>query len=440
MIPENIFSIIQKLENKGHKAYIAGGAVRDILLKRKFKDIDILTSATIPEIESVFSDIDSDIDIVGKTFPICIINGIEVSPARGGKAGFPESDLAKRDFTINAMAMDKALHKLIDPFNGQKDLKERIIRFTGEPLQRINEDPVRMLRACRFKALLGGNFSLSSQKAILSSAELLDKAVAKERIGQEILKAMTLRKPSLFFRALKDSGLLCKIFPSLDRCYDLDGGPHHNESVFEHCLLVGDALPPELPVLRLAGYLHDTGKYDAAVMKDGRLYFAGHEKHVKEISQELTELKFSAKHTSYIIALIKAHMHPLKEESSPRAVRRLLSKLAGLDLSYRDFMRMRIADRKGNLAKKPYTLSDIRLRLKKIQDEIQQGHAFSINDLEISGHDIMNILSLPPSPEIGKIKAFLFEKVMDEPLLNRYEELERLCLSFPVEFNHENTN
>jgi len=428
---EKIDFIVKRLQDHGFQTYWVGGAVRDMLLQRTSGDIDILTQATIPEIKSVFSD--QKVRVVGKTFSVCIVNGIEVSPGRAGSddADFPESDLARRDFTINAMAFDPVSEKIIDPFNGRQDIQDRIIRFTQDPLERIGEDPVRMVRACRFLALMKGSFSLSTLEALQVSRSLLQE-VAKERIGHEILKAMALEKPSLFFSALQTTGLLSYIFPSLDRCFGLGGGPHHGETVFDHCLLVGDALPARLPVMRLAGFLHDAGKFDAAKPENGSLSFAGHEDHTAEVMKDMTALRLSVRDRDYVCALIRTHMRPLTPETTPRAARRLLSMLDRYGLSYREFMRMRIADKKGNLAKTPYTLSDIRVRLKTLLAEIHRSSAFNINDLDISGHEIAGLLNIPPSPEVGKIKEMLFEKVLDDPLLNRNEELKKLCLSFQI--------
>lgn len=423
--------IVKRLQYQGFQTYWAGGAVRDLLLQRPSGDIDILTRASIPEIQAVFSD--QKVRVVGKSFPLCIVNGIEVSSGRAGvdAAGFPESDLARRDFTINAMALDPVSKQIIDPFDGQKDIRDRIIRFTQDPLKRIAEDPVRMVRACRFLALMEGSFSLSTLEALQVSKDLI-RGTAKERIGREILKAMALDKPSLFFRALQTAGLLSYIFPSLDRCIDLDGGPHHRETVFDHCLLVGDALPARFPVLRLAGFLHDAGKFDAAVLEDGVLSFIGHENHTQAVLKDLMDLRFSVQDRDYIMALIKTHMRPLTDATTPKAARRLLALLDGHGLSHRDFMRMRIADKKGNLAKRPYTLSEIRARLKRLLAEMGGSKALNVNSLDISGHEIAGLLNMKPSPEIGRIKALLLERVLDDPLLNRNEELKTLCLSFQI--------
>lgn len=423
--------ILDRFKKNGFQAYIVGGAVRDIMLQRTPDDFDILTQASIEEIQTLFSD--QKVKTIGKAFPICIVNGVEISSGRTkfDISNFPESDLAKRDFTINAMAYDPLLKKIIDPFNGRKDLEDAVIRFTKDPEKRIREDPIRMIRACRFTAMIDGDLSLSSLEVIFACKELLDR-VAKERIHHEIIKALGLERPSLFFTALKKTGLLSKIFPSLDRCHDLDGGPHHGETVFDHSMLVGDALSPRFPVLRLAGFLHDTGKFDAAKITDGKVTFAGHENHTRAVVHDLTRLRFPVKDIAYILSLIKTHMRPLTDRTTPKAARRLLAMLDKYDLGYQDFMRMRIADKKGNLAKKPYTLSQIRIRLKKLFIEMAGRTAFRMNRLEITGNDIIQLTGIAPGPGIGKMKQMLFEKVLDDPKLNNLYELKKLCLSLQI--------
>jgi tRNA nucleotidyltransferase (CCA-adding enzyme) len=425
--------IFNRLQEHGFKCYVAGGAVRDVLMQRKPNDFDILTNASIEQINSVFSG--QKVKKVGKTFPVCIVNGIEISSGRTkfDKATFPKSDLAKRDFTINAMAYDPIKNKIIDPFDGIKDIERRTIRFVNNPEKRIKEDPVRMVRACRFAAMMEGKISQDSLEAIIAYRNLLNLAVAKERIGHEIIKAMVFEKPSLFFKALKNTRLLSKIFSSLDRCYDLDGGPHHGETVFEHCMLVGDAIAPKFSILRLAGFLHDAGKFDTAKIKEGKLTFPGHEKYTNTVVNDLTKLKFSTRDITYIQSLIKSHMRPLTHESTPKAVRRLLAMLDGYGLDYKDFMRMRIADKRGNLSKNPYTLYEIKIRLQKIFTEFSHQTTLRTNQLKLTGSDIIKVLALSPGPKIGRIKQILLEKVLDDPSLNNYDDLKKLCLSLKIE-------
>ncbi|MFH2057569.1 MAG: HD domain-containing protein [Pseudomonadota bacterium] len=446
-IPEPVRFVLDRLRTNQFKSYVVGGAVRDALLNKSCEDMDILTHATLEQIKNVFSD--QNVKIVGKTFSVCLVNGIEVAAPRLYMNGpditgsditgpnqdiqdFLHSDLSCRDFTINAMAWDPDTFELIDPLGGQKDLAKRLIRFTLNPEQRIKQDPVRMIRACRFLSLMDGTIDPASRDMIISLAGLIETSTAQERIKEEIIKAMALEKPSLFFTALKTMGLLEKIFPSLDRCYGLDGGPFHGETVFEHCLLVGDALSAKQPFLRLAGFLHDTGKFDAAHIKDGRLTFAGHQTRTRAVAKDLSRLKFSNNDITYIIALIRTHMRPLSDETTPKAARRLLAMLDQNKLCVQDFMRIRIADKKGNLKKQPYTFNEIRVRLEKLYNEIKPDMALSVNRLNITGNDIIKLMNIDSGPQVGKIKQILFERVLDDPSLNTHEKLIKICQSLKI--------
>ncbi len=431
-LSEQAESILARLTENGFKPYIVGGAVRDALLDRSSGDVDILSLADLKQIRDLFAD--RKVKIAGRTFPVCLVNGIEVAAPRQPKdlTNFPESDLGHRDLTINAMALDPETGKFIDPFNGRQDLENRVIRFTRNPEDRIEEDPVRMIRACRFAALLDAGFDPASQAAVALAAERIATQAAPERVRLEIFKAMTMKQPSLFFKTLQRTGLLKFIFPSLDRCLDLDGGPHHGETVFEHCLLVGDALPADRPLLRLAGYLHDTGKFDAARITDGKLTFVGHENETSALEKDLEKLKFSNTDTAFLIAVFKSHMRPLDELTTPRAARRLLVMLKEYGLDFRDFLRMRLADRKGNLKKDPYTFGEIKIKLKKLLDEIHASPLFGVNQLKITGTEIAGIFGVSPGPQIGKIKQMLFEQVLDDPTLNTNEKLKNICLSLKI--------
>lgn len=420
-LPEPVTALLHRLRDKKIAAVVAGGAVRDMCRGQAPEDVDILADTGVDTLKAVFTD--QAVRVVGNTFPVCLVNDIEVAPCRAPSGRFPEDDLAMRDFTVNAMAYDPLAHRFIDPFSGRSDLENRIIRFTGDPDDRIMEDPVRMIRGCRFSALLSARLSEQAQKAIRRHAGSLAAGMPGERIRNELIKAMALPVPSTFFHCLHDTGLLAGILPCLDWCYGLDGGPFHGETVFEHCLLVGDALSARQPLLRLAGYLHDVGKVDAQGIKDGRITFHGHETRVEALTADLDRLRFSVQEKDYILALVRCHMRPLAEKTRPKSVRRLLAVLAQYRLSFQDFMRMRIADKKANLAKSPYTLADIRLRVGKVRREMARQTAFNPDDLAISGEDIMALKNLLPGPEVGRIKQQLFEQVLDDPGLNTRDNL-----------------
>ena len=280
-----------------------------------------------------------------------------------------------------------------------------------------------MIRACRFVAKINGELSFSSLNAIVMHRSVVVKAVAMERIRTEIMKAMVYEKPSLFFKALQKTGLLKIILPSLDRCVGLNGGPYHGETVFDHLMLVGDALSPKNPLLRLAGYLHDVGKFDAMRVKNKSIVFQGHEQHYHAMAEDLATLRFSKKEIDYLVSMTQIHMRPLTHKTTPKAARRVLAMLELHQISFRDFLRLRIADKKGNLKKHPYTLSDIRIRLGKLLTELARSRNFTMDDLELSGNDIMEILKIEPGSDVGLVKSFLFETVLDNPDLNTRKEL-----------------
>ncbi len=428
--PASVEKIISTLSHAGFKTFLVGGAIRDLLLGKSPADYDIVTNCPLSTLQTLFQK--ENTKVAGKTFPVLLVNDVEVAPARSPGSGetFPHTDLGARDFTINSMALDPLTGHLMDPFNGREDLTRKIIRFTGNPIHRIEEDPLRMVRACRFKAAIQGQFFPDTLQAIRKQSSLLTTATAPERLRLEVIKAMDLPRPSAFFLALRETGLLKYIFPCLDRCVGLDGGPHHGETVFEHCLMVGDALSPRDPLLRLAGFLHDAGKFDAARREHNKLTFKGHETRDKAIVKDLEALRFSIREVAAVKAMVRVHMRPLTEESTPKAVRRLLAFLAEHQVSYQDFMRMRIADKAANRAKRPYTLSEIKIRLKKIHDaRAQHGHReFTRTSLAINGNEVMALLQRGPGRDIGQILDQLFEQVLNDPSLNTYDKLKELVL------------
>lgn len=419
--------ITKVLCDNGYKVHIVGGAVRDILLGKEPSDYDLVTSATPHQIIPLFPN--EKVDLVGQSFNVLIIRNIEVASYRidqytdafelinCNQAITLEEDLSRRDFTINALAMC-ASGDIIDLFNGREDLEFKIIKFVGNPADRIKEDPCRILRAFRFMAKIEGVINYFSHKAIEDNINLVNK-IAKERIRLEILKVMECKKPSLFFDSLEFYYILKNIFPSLQDCYGLDGGEYHNETIYEHNMLVGDSIHPKLPLLRIAGYLHDVGKIRHEII-DGKLTFHEHEKHsVDLIKPELENLKFSTDEIHYICSIISLHMRMIRG-ASPKAIRRLLADLVKVNISYEDLIRLRIADRKGNKLKVPHSISEIKEMINAFRNEFkrEQKVAFDLKSLEINGKDIMDILDIKPSRMVGDILDCLFEMVFEYPEYN----------------------
>lgn len=437
--------IITHLCENGWEAYIAGGAARDILNGEKPSDYDVVTSAPYETVRELFRD--RKVSVVGISFKICIVDGIEVATYRKGFCLDPEAeisgitneqaetiheDLSHRDLTINAMAFCPYNGDVVDDFGGQEDLRNRIIRFTGSPVDRISEDPCRIIRACRFKAKFNGTFHPDTFDAMKENRQAVS-LVAPERLRMELIKALTCEKPSLFFDALHDVGVLPFISHGLNACYGHDGGHYHGETIGEHVAIVGDSLPPEKPLLRLAGYYHDHGKPATAEYHDDRLSFIRHEKvGAKIVSDELKALKFSLKEIDYVSALVRHHMRSLQEGDKPKTVRRLLKKLRDDGVDWKDWLRLKIADAKGNLKKENLSRKEIRDIALKIHRELHPPSgeaALTVSDLSINGGDVMIALGIKESPEIGRILTRALEYVLDDPERNTRDELLKFIMN-----------
>jgi tRNA nucleotidyltransferase (CCA-adding enzyme) len=426
--------IVARLVSKGFESFFVGGAVRDMAMGISASDYDIVTKAKPEEVEDIFSD--RVVKTFGKSFKVVEVDGIEVATYRKDKyGGFDdkdvvisyadtlEEDLERRDFTINAIAYDPLTQAIIDPHGGLTDIKERVIKFVGNPHERIFEDPNRIIRAARMKCLMEGSFSVETFFALRDKSHFVETYIDYERLRLEILKSMKYRKPSIFFVALEEIGALRYIFPSLQTCVGHKGGHHHAEDVFTHSMICGDALPRRFPLLRLSGYLHDVGKPAVAFVDEGdfnKLKFFGHHDKGKDLAQkELKYLTFSNDEIYYICRMIEIHM---KNHNSPKQIRRILSICNRDKINYKDYIRIRIADRKANLKKGPQPIAIVRDILKDFNIEINRKPPNRYSELAIDGFDIMS-LGFKPGPIIGTIQKFLFEKVMDDPDLNEREKL-----------------
>ena len=415
--------IIDRLCQNGFAAYVTGGAVRDFLAGKPGHDEDIVTNARPDQIAHLFAD--QVVKFVGKSFPVASINGIDVATFRKDKhqgigdrnctfefADSLEEDLSRRDLTINTLTWCQFNGDVIDLFGGRADLEAKIIRFVGDPAARIHQDPNRIIRACRFLAKFEGEFAPETLDALRNHRFLVRDHVDKERIRVEILKALELPRPSLFFQALADIGVLEFIFPDLVKCIGHDHGKWHREDVWTHNLIVGDSISPKFPLLRLAGFLHDVGKPECWERNgDGR--FVGHEKEGARIAREnLTSLRFSIEEIETVANFIAVHMLPIGHLNA-KGIRSLFAKLADFNVSFEEFIRLRVADRTGNLAKDNFTFNDVKDILRRFRKVLIGQAAPSVKNLAVNGNDVINILNIKPGPKIGFVLRQLFEFVLE---------------------------
>jgi len=435
----NAEDIVFKLQDLGYESYLVGGYVRDMILGLPCKDKDITTSAEPNELIKIFKN--QEIKTFGKSFLVTFIDGIEVATFRTDSynglndkdvnikiSKSAEEDVKRRDFTINSLLYDPSSKKIIDYVNGQEDLQKRIIKFNGNPKERIWEDPNRIIRACRFVAKINGDFDEKTFIALKEYSDYIQTFVKPERIRLEILKAMNIKKASLFFRALYDIGALKYILFSLDKTYLHPGGPYHIEDVFDHCMMAGDHCSTKFPLVKLASYLHDIGKPISSRInpKTKDIWFEGHEETGCEAAKnELEILRFSLEEINIISNLILLHMRISNERLGPKGIRRTLKALNDYNIPYQSLLRVSISDKMGNLkSQKYYSIKDVYELVKSFREEVNRKDSVNkFSDLKVNGNDIMEITNLKPGKEVGEVLTYLLDVVLDNPEFNEKEKL-----------------
>ena len=427
--------IIRKLLAADFAAFYVGGCVRDFLRGKISADIDIATNAPLEEIKKIFP----NALIIGEAFSVAMVHKIEVATFRqdGPYSDFRhpdfiklvptvEEDLSRRDFTINAMAMDID-GNLIDPFNGKSDLEKKIIRFVGEPEKRLTEDPIRAIRACRFAALIDGEIEQKTKNVILKKHHLLAR-IARERIRIELNKILMLanREKALFL--LSELNLLKEILPELAKSIDVPQKGYHAEDCWTHAVKATQAVDKQKLELRLAALLHDVAKpLKRTTDEKGIDHFYGHEIDGAElVENELRNLKYSLQIIGYVKEATRYHMSRVMfvPEMKDTTIRRLMSKLKFI--SIRDVLRLQIADMRGNL-REPYSLKEqgklIRYILKRVRKIEKEDNALRITDLAVGGKDIIKEFKIPPGEKIGKMLKYCLNEVLKNPDLNTKEKL-----------------
>lgn len=446
----NSYQIIKTLKNKGFTSYIVGGFVRDKLLygnQVTVGDIDIATSASPQEVKDIFSKLGDKVIPTGinhGTVTVMVHGlGYEITTFRkdiscdGRNATIEytnliEEDLSRRDFTVNSIAYCPLDDKYIDPFDGKKDCANSILRTTGNPFLRFKEDYLRMFRALRLKSVLGFTIEEKTYSAIANLAHTnWDLVVSIERIKAEFDKCFIKAEfPSNMIIDLHSTGLLRKILPEVSDCFGFIQNSYHKHDVFYHTVYTLDAVPKGNPLIRWAALLHDIGKIPSRKLIGEDYTFHNHEKNSGEMANNiLKRLKFSNKEIFYITNLVKHHMFQCKNEMTDSAIRRFVSSL-GVEY-VDDICILKYADRVGNGTKSVTELNiastKLKTRLKKI---LEEDVAFKIKDLAITGFDIMELKKIPQSKLIGLYLKQLYEIVLDNPSLNRKEELEKIVLRF----------
>jgi tRNA nucleotidyltransferase (CCA-adding enzyme) len=445
-IPQEIKSIISKLEKGGYEAYIVGGPVRDFLLGKIPKDWDITTNAKQEEIQKIFPESFYNnkfgtVTVVNSKTKDETLKNIEITTYRVD-VGYSDKrhpdeikftpnlkeDLARRDFTVNAMALQTKNEKLktknykiVDLFGGQEDLKNKIIRAVGNPNERFREDALRMLRSVRFACQLDFEIEKKTFQAIQKNKDLM-KFVSCERIRDEFEKIILSDKAYEGVELLRELGLLKYIIPELESGIGVGQNRHHTYTIYEHSILSLKHCPSKKLEVRLASLFHDIAKPQtkAGTGQDSTFYnhdYLG----AKFVKQIMSRLKFPNKMIEKVSLLVKNHMFYYNTgEVSEAGVRRLV-KRAGKE-NLKDLMDLRIADRLGSGVPKakPYKLRHLEYLIEKVSKD-----PISAKMLKINGQDIMKSLNVSPGPKIGAILKVLLSEVIEDPEKNTKEYLEK---------------
>jgi len=428
--PQSAKHIIDILHKAGYQAYAVGGSVRDVLMDHPTHGWDFTTNAIPEEILKLFPDsfYDNQFGTVGIKMPDDIYEVTTYRSEKGYKdhrhpdvirwGKSLEEDLSRRDFTINAIAYDGKT--FFDPYHGQEDLKNKIIRAVGDPDARIAEDALRMMRAVRIASELGFMIEPATLEPIKTSAHLIQE-ISAERVRDELLKILASPFAADGILLLKQTGLLKIIIPELDAAFTIgqkSPARHHIYDVGTHSVMALKHCPSPDTVVRFATLLHDIGKVKTVKNIKNIITFYNHETVGTRLTKNiLVRFKFSRRDTEKILTLIRWHQFTVDERQTDSALRRFIRHVGKENIN--DMLALRIGDRLGGgAAETSWRMELFKKRLEEVQKQ-----PFAVADLKINGFDIMKALNVKPGPVIGKVLNDLFSEVEAGTLQNDREAL-----------------
>ena len=363
-IDKNTDKILEMLENAGYEAYMVGGCVRDMIMGRKFHDTDITTNARPDEVAEVFSGYriiptgikHGTVTVLSEGVPYEIttyrIDGKYTDSRRPDSVEFTRNikdDLSRRDFTVNAIALDRH-GKTVDFFGGAEDIKNKIIRCVGSPEKRFEEDALRIMRAVRFSSQLGFSIEENTAKAVHEMKGRL-KNISRERVRDELDKIICGKD---CVRVLMEySDVITEIIPEFKPCIGFEQhSPYHKYTVWEHTVIAMNSAPADNLNLRRTLFFHDIAKPVCAKFdEDGRGHFKGHDQKGAEMTAEIMKnLRYDGKSTAYAVMLISRHSQKIKNSVD---VKKMMSETG--DELFFELMQMKKCD---NMGKNPQCLNE----------------------------------------------------------------------------------
>jgi tRNA nucleotidyltransferase (CCA-adding enzyme) len=422
-IPAAALEICRRLDAHSFGAWVVGGCVRDHLMGRDVSDWDICTSASPQQVMKIFPRVIPTGVQHGTVTVLMAKTGYEVTTLRGettySDGRRPDSvyfvddvqhDLARRDFTVNAIAFDPVRELLIDPFDGIGDLRRRVIRAVGKASERFAEDGLRVLRAARFVATLEFALDEETRKAIGPNIDTFKK-VSAERVRDEWVKTLKAREPSRAFAVMHETGILGAVEPAFEQMAETADDGEGSRSVLAHSLAVLDAAPIGDVIVRMAALLHDIGKTQSREQHA--------EVGAKLADAFLKEYRFSNEERARVTHLVRHHVIDLDALRDGAAVRRFIVRVTPSAMD--DLVALRRADlvARGDTASLE-RLDEVRADVRRTLDA---KHPLSTRDLAINGGDLQKELGIPPSKQLGDTLAMLLDRVLDDPALNEREKL-----------------
>ena len=441
-IPKEVSTVSDELRKDGFESYLVGGCVRDLIIGLEPKDWDVTTNATPEQIQAVFPDsfYENDYGTVGVKTESADqkLAIIEVTPyrteseysdkRRPDRVEFGASlteVLARRDFTINAIALDDDKGHIIDPYDGQKDIKDKLVRAVGVAADRFSEDALRMLRAVRLVAELGFGIDGETASAISENSKHLSH-VSRERVRDELVRILNSSQPMSAFVLAQQLGILECIASDLIRGIGVEQNQAHSYDVFGHLMrTMQHAADKNWNFdIRLAGLFHDVSKPETRRWSEERKdwSFHGHEVVGARVTKKaLEDLNFSRETIDKVVKLVRWHMFfSDPEQITLSAVRRMIKNVGAENIW--ELLNLRICDRIGTGRPKEQPF-----RFRKYKAMVDQAlrDPISVSMLKTDGVRIMERFHVNPGPRIGFVLNALLEEILDDPALNTEEYLDR---------------
>jgi len=434
-LPAPVDALLERLLAGGHAAYVVGGSIRDALLGREPADWDLATDARPERLLELFPGALYEnrfgtvvVREAGQEFEITTFRTEReyVDFRRPVEVAFGatiEEDLARRDFTVNAIAWGAAdpdeARGVVDPHGGRADLEARLLRAVGDPAERFREDALRIVRALRLTATLGFEIESATLAAIRDSAALVEH-LSGERVGAELERLLAAPRPSVGLAAMADTGVLAHLLPELDPQRGVPQDKIPGDDLWMHTLRSVDAAPADRPIVRLAALLHDVGK--PATMTDG--HFIGHDALGSQIAAAiLSRLRTPRAVSSRVVLLVAQHMFTYETSWGDAGVRRFIKRVGRAALD--DLFALREADSVGSgQAADAHGLAELRSR---VAAQLAASVALDRGDLAIDGDDLIRELRLTQGPKLGRLIDSLLAKIIVDPALNDRATLLRLA-------------